>query len=470
VKARAILALSAVLVVSATFLSAGAPAGAQESPCPAPKQAMSFAPQTYVEQGRASGESTVETHPDGTLLYGGHASTTLFYAPAAADPNSAAYLQNYTGQAYVWWSDDNGKTWKFVPRHIPPSNVPLTGFSDPDWAIDSAGQVYFSEINLVNVAMSRSTDSSRSYALRNFFAQTITDRQWTEADQRDVVYIVGNAFAGGTFPTDPVGNVGHFLYKSKDGGMTFSAGVADGDGLGDLQVDKRDGTLYEAYYDGDVLSMAAYRNIRQDDFTREVNPIAEGVDMSLTAHWPSLDVDPAGNVYIVWTEDGGGDRPGGVWYSYSRDRGVTWADPVLVDPDTDGTDIWPWLAVGGPGRVAVSWLEADVPLPGNDSEAPGTHGWRVMASQTLNGLGCAGSAVPGLRTVVATPDPIHRGTVCNGGTVCQAQLIDRRLGDYFTVEIDGTGHVYAGYSDTRQGGMVALPGFVRQSGGPRFLK
>jgi hypothetical protein len=48
-------------------------------------------------------------------------------------------------------------------------------------------------------------------------------------------------------------------------------------------------------------------------------------------------------------------------------------------------------------------------------------------------------------------------------------LIDRRLGDYFSVDVDGTGRMYAGYADTRVPGSVSLPGFVRQTGGPSLL-
>ena len=444
------------------------PVGAAES-CRPLSRAPRFAPQTYIEMERAGGEPTVETHPDGTLIYTAHAGTTHVYLPAAADEDSTAFFQHYTGQTYIWVSDDNGATWQFVPRTLPPDGVPMSGFSDPEIAIDAAGNVYESEINLVNVAISKSTDSSHSYTLQNFFAQTMTDRQWTEADRENEVYIVGNAFAGGTFPTDPVGNLGHHLYKSKDGGRTFSPGVSDPGGLGDLQVDKRDGTLYEANLSGGTLGMAAFRRIRNDDFTRELNPIATGVDMNDTAHWPSFDIDEKGNLYIVWSEDGGGARGGGIWYSYSTDRGRTWAAPILIDPDDDGTDIWPWLAVGSPRRVAISWLEADRQLPDNDSEEAGDAAWRVMAAVTLNGLGCRDSAEPGFRHAVATPDPVHRGTICNQGTICQAQLIDRRMGDFFTIEIDETGMMWAGYSDTRQGGMVALPGFVKQNSAPRLI-
>jgi hypothetical protein len=70
----------------------------------------------------------------------------------------------------------------------------------------------------------------------------------------------------------------------------------------------------------------------------------------------------------------------------------------------------------------------------------------------------------------ATPVPFHVGTICMGGTICQAMLVDRRLGDYFTIDIDTTGAVVLAYSDTRQGGAVSLPAFQRQTGGTLFAK
>ena len=49
------------------------------------------------------------------------------------------------------------------------------------------------------------------------------------------------------------------------------------------------------------------------------------------------------------------------------------------------------------------------------------------------------------------------------------ELAERRLGDYFTIDIDTKGNVVAGYSDTRQGGSVALPAFLKQAGATSFL-
>jgi hypothetical protein len=469
-RVRSVASFTALCLAAAGLALLTRPSPAEGAThCPTPKEKMTFAPPKIIDETRAGGEPTVEQHPDGTLLYGSHAGTTHFYAPAGADPTTAAFFQNYTGQTYYYFSEDLGKTWNFVPR-VDPENVPAQGFSDPEFGIDKAGQVYVSEINLANVAVSKSTDKGHSYTLQNFFGETVHDRQWQDGDQKDVVYLTGNSFGGGTAPSQPVGNIGHYLYKSKDGGQTFGPGVADqegGDGLGDVIVDKSDGTLYEAHYDSETLSLTAFRKARSDDFTPDVNKVAGKV--SMISHWPAFDLDPQGNIYITWDESGQGPRAAGVWYSYSTDRGNTWADPVRVDTD-DKTNIWPWIAVGNKGRVAIAYLQADIKLPNHDSQTEGDHGWRVVMAQSLNGLGCASSKKPGFRTAVATPKPMHTGTICSGGTVCQAQAIDRRLGDFFTIEIDNTGRVWGGYSNTMEGGATALPAFVRQSGGPSFGK
>jgi hypothetical protein len=430
---------------------------------------MTFSDPKIIDETRAGGEPTVEQHPDGTLLYGSHAGTTHFYAPAGADPQTQSFFQNYNGQTYYYYSENLGKTWHYVPRDAPES-LPGQGFSDPEFGIDKAGQVYISEINLANVAVSKSTDKGHHYALQNFFGETVHDRQWQDGDQKDVVYITGNSFGGGTAPANPIGNIGHYLYKSTDGGQNFGPGLQDeqgGEGLGDIIVDKSDGTLYEAHFDGSTLTLTAFRGARNDDFTPDLNTVAKNVHM--ISHWPAFDLDPKGNIYMTWDENGKGPRASGVWYSYSTNRGNSWSKPVRVDTDKK-TNIWPWIAVGGKGRVAVAYLEADKHLPDNNGETEGTYGWRVVMAQSLNGLGCASSKKPGFRTAVATPKPVHRGTICQGGTVCQAEKVDRRMGDFFTIEIDNTGHVWGGYSNTMKGGGTALPGFVRQAGGPRFIK
>jgi LPXTG-motif cell wall-anchored protein len=446
-----------------------APVKAAGAACPAPA-ALSFSEPTYVDKTRAGGEPLVATYPNGRLLYSAHAGTTHFFTPEAGNPGTGAFVENYTGQTYIWTSDDAGKTWTFRPRIAPGEGAPASGFSDPEIAIDSAGNVFFSEINLANVAVSKSSDKASTFSLQNFGGAVLTDRQWMEADRPDELYFVANGQPGGT-GVPPGAISGHYIAKSTDGGKTFTTSIEDqvgGAGVGDIRVDKRTGTVYETHFTSGKLSMAAFRKARSGDLkATDTNLIAD--DVRMLAHWPAFDLDPSGNLYVTWDEDGKGEREGGIWYSRSTDGGRTWATPVRVNTN-DHTAIWPWLGVGDDGRVGIAWLEADKKLPNNDAETEGTHGWRIVGAVTTNGLGCASSRTPGFSTAVATKDPVHTGTICQGGTTCQAFLIDRRLGDYFSVDVDGTGRMYAGYSDTRVPGSVSLPAFVRQAGGPSLLQ
>jgi len=465
---RRVTSLLLLGLAAAAVPSLHSPAAAATPGCPAPPK-LTFNAPSYVDRTRAGGEPLVATYPNGRLLYSSHAGTTHFFTPTAANPGTSAFVQNYTGQTYFWTSDDNGRTWTFRPRIVPGQGAAASGFSDPEIAIDSAGDVFFSEINLVNVAVSRSADKGSTFALQNFGGAILTDRQWMEADRKDELYFVGNGQPGGT-GLPPGGQDGHYLSKSTDGGKTFTASVADGvggEGLGDLRVDKRTGTVYEAHLTGGTLSIAAFRHARQGNLTAtDTNVVASGVKM--LAHWPAFDLDPSGNLYITWDEAGGAARDAGIYYSRSTDAGRHWATPVRVNTGSH-TAIWPWIGVGDDGRVGIAWLEADQKLPGNDAQTAGSYGWRILGAATTTGLGCATSTTPSFSVAVATPTPIHTGTICQGGTVCQATLTDRRLGDYFSVDVDNTGRMYVGYSDTETAAAVSLPAFVRQRGGPSLL-
>ena len=460
--------------------------------CAAPADVPAFE-MAYIDEGRAGGEPILTVHPDGQLLWGSHAGTTHFYSPASPSPTSGAFVENYQGQTYYYVSED-GATFDFVSRTPIDAadvqaiaGVPLSGFSDPEFAIDQAGNVYISEINLANVAVSKSTDGGRTYTLQNVFAFTGSDRQWMAADRENELYMSANGFGGGPFPGEPaptedghtpgpVGNLGHFLAKSTDGGQTWNgASYTNTEGIGDLQIDQQRGILYELAESGGALSIARYPKVRDEltNFTVEKFTIVEGLGLTAVQRLidPTLDIDADGNLYVVWSDNGSGEggRAEGVYYAYSTDRGETWSAPLRVDPD-DRDIVWPWLAVGAPGNVAIGWLQSDqatdAVLPG---EAGGTAAkWDVAVAVTTTGLGCGGDAVPGFAVTTASSEPIHTGTICQHGTTCQTDLTDRRLGDYFSLEVDQDGRIHVAVSDTRQGGAVALPLHIRQTSGVRL--
>ena len=456
--------------------AAAAPGLLAEGPtCAAPTSGQKFT-MGYVDQARAGGEPIITRHPDGQLLWGSHAGTTHFYTPTAPEPGTTAFVENYEGQTYYYVSDD-GQAWDFVPRTpvsaaAPVLGIPATGFSDPEFAIEQDGTVYVSEINLANIAVSRSEDGGHTYELVNVFAFTSSDRQWMAADRDGELYMTANGFGGGPFPGEPAGNLGHFLAKSTDGGLTWGgASTTNPGGIGDIQVDHDRGILYELTEESGTLSMARFPNIRDEstDFTVERFEIAADLGLSGVQRLidPTFDLDDQGNLYATWTDNGSGARPEGIYYAASTDQGETWSDPVRVDPDPFD-DVWPWITVGAPGQVAIAWLQSD---QATDAILAGEAGgedaqWNVMVAHTSTGLGCDDAGVPGFRVTQASSEPIHTGTICQHGTTCQTDLTDRRLGDYFSIEVDGDGALNVAVSDTRRGGAVALPLHIRQTAGP----
>ncbi len=482
---------SPLAAVGATMLATGltlvaAPYAAAEQPpsytvgdCPAPAEVPAFE-QGYIDESRAGGEPIVETHPDGTLLWGSHAGTTHFYAAmdTATNPESAVFLENYEGQSYYYFSEDNGDTWTFVPRTPAgtgngTAGVPNSGFSDPEFAIDLAGNVYISEINLANIAVSKSTDSGRSYTLQSLVEITASDRQWMEADEEDVLYFVANTFGGGSTSSGNAvtGSLGNAFYKSVDGGQTFSEPqeFVGGQASSDIKVDKNDGTVYQLDTRSADLGLFRLPNARDEmppNMTVERFTIAASYE-SASSIDPTIELDAEGNLYVTWAGKFEGDH--GVWFTYSTDRGETWSFPLQLT-EGDETAIWSWIKVGDVGGVSVSWLEADSELPANDQEA--TDGpWHVYVAISQNGLGCGqGEDVqPGFVVTQASIEPPHTGQICGSGTVCQAPgptRADRRLGDYFAHTIDENGNTLVSVSDTRRGAAIALPLQIRQTSGP----
>ena len=462
-------------LVIETEAAAAAGLLAEGPTCTPPTSGQKFT-MAYVDQARAGGEPIITRHPEGHLLWGSHAGTTHFYTPTAADDGTAAFVENYEGQTYYYVSED-GESWDFVPRTPvsavePVLGIPATGFSDPEFAIEQDGTVYVSEINLANIAVSKSEDGGRTYELVNAFAFTSSDRQWMAADRDGELYMTANGFGGGAFPGEPAGNLGHFMAKSTDGGLTWGgASTTNPGGIGDIQIDHERGILYELTEEAGTLSMARFANIREEttDFTVENLEIVSDLGLSGVQRLidPTFDLDDEGNLYVTWSDNGSGARPEGIYYASSTDQGDTWSDPVRVDPDPFD-DVWPWITVGAPGQVAITWLQSD---QATDAILAGEAGgedaqWNVMIAHTSSGLGCDGGDVPGFTVTQASSEPIHTGTICQHGTTCQADLTDRRLGDYFSIEVDAAGALNVAVSDTRQGGAVALPLHIRQTAGP----
>jgi len=83
-----------------------------------------------------------------------------------------------------------------------------------------------------------------------------------------------------------------------------------------------------------------------------------------TASFPSMTVDPDGNIYVVWTNFGvpgvnAGDPD--VYLIKSSDGGASWEAPIRVNQDSigNGKDQWfPWIAADGNGDLVCIFYDS----------------------------------------------------------------------------------------------------------------
>ena len=149
-------------------------------PCTAEAPDVTWSSPEFIDKTRAGGEPVSVVAPDGSINVSAHAGTTHIYKTADALPGVRDFLWGYTNQTLNWRSDDGGKTWKYTGlagTGQGPHSLLSTGFSDPDYAMDQAGNLYNVEIDLANDAVYKSTDYGQSWPIANPIISQ-RDREW----------------------------------------------------------------------------------------------------------------------------------------------------------------------------------------------------------------------------------------------------------------------------------------------------
>jgi hypothetical protein len=178
-----------------------------------------------------------------------------------------------------------------------------------------------------------------------------------------------------------------------------------------------------------------------------------------TAGTVQSDSSCAYHLWVVWSKDGGKtwDGGGGMFAG-------TAAKAYEVDPSKKPqTDLFPTIAAGKPGHVAVGWLRTNEIVPTDPlgkfdpggCAGPGTAGvptypptckWNLYAGQTANL-----TQKPSKQTWTMsqlTPTPMHVGDICNLGIACIPYVSDRNLLDFNSEALDTTtGCVHIAYAD-----------------------
>src|SRR5204862_6122822 len=154
--------------------------------------------------------------------------------------------------------------------------------------------------------------------------------------------------------------------------------------------------------------------------------------------FPELAIDKAGNLYYTWSQTQGPAQDASgftgeqdVYYTFSSDRGTTWAAPIPLTQESNDSAVMPWMVAGDPGRVDLVYYKANSGLNSNvgfdDSGNPMV--WNVYFAQSLNALN-SGSNFKGVQI---SDHPNHLGGICTAGLSCSGA---RDLLDFFTVVVD----------------------------------
>lgn len=134
--------------------------------------------------------------------------------------------------------------------------------------------------------------------------------------------------------------------------------------------------------------------------------------------------DEAGGVYLAWAETAA-EGEGRVQLAVSAGDPALWRDALRVDlPGEGGSRTMPAIAAGGPGEVALAWLETTA--PGDPKEVPADAEWRVHLAWSRD----AQRDRPTFRHATLDGPPAKGGPLCLDGLSCAE---GRELGEYFSL-------------------------------------
>jgi hypothetical protein len=351
-----------------------------------------------------------------------------------------------TQTSWFWKSTDNGLQWHIIG--CPDKSNCQNGGGDTEIAFGRNRDVFGSDLQTLQCNSTfRSFDEGQTFIPgEGCFPET--DRQWmgvydpnSSATGRRI-YLAANGQGQGCYclvstdngvtyqPPDPVNN--------PTAAIDLSNLISQPGCIGRFAVDPANGNIFVPTDRGTYVSTdgAVTWHLRG-------NNGAQG------NFFAPIQIDTAGNLWQAWTD------LNKAFLSYSTDHAVTWSAPIQVSTGPGspvGTSpdlrqmIFPWLAVGDPGRVAIVFYGTTDTQ--NDTSIPSIGGpnalWHVYASFSTNAM----AANPTFTQVQADEHAMHRGAVCLGGFPgCLEANSDRSMADFFMVDKDPHGRVFISYNE-----------------------
>ena len=397
-------------------------------------------------------------------------------------PNGDMHVSGPQGtgvQRSIWnVSHDNGDSYRVVQglplnQAIAPNKSSLgPGGGDTEIAISRDNTVFFSDLWALTCFTAGVSHDAGATVSSNPIgcSHPPGDRQWMAVFEPTAADKTTSPYKGKTplvyFTYDNVINADQ-LDKTTDG-INYSGVTTYADGNG---YSIANGNIVVDQHTGDVMAVVAHQPADDTKFglalavgepsddaggvTFHYNTITDKLLGDPQMLFPVLAQDTDRNLYAVWSEDastdakGNPDCPGAkqecfhVYYSYASaaDGWKAWSAPVQLDQPPALTNIFPWVAAGGPGIIDVVWYGTDQRLNPSDQK---NQAWHVFMSQVDK----ANTVKPHVAQSRVTPHPMHYNDICLLGTGCITQIGNRNLADFFQVTIDHEGRARIVYDDT----------------------
>lgn len=281
----------------------------------------------------------------------------------------------------------------------------------------------------------------------------------------NIVTDYAHPVAGAFYPAAPVGS-GEQIHPLN----AIFAGTANASETAMSQ-------LPNATYDyPDTLYLATSRDGGRTWTDSTILSVPAASHRELDLVFPVIAVDTAGGLYAAYSD---GFK---VSYVSSTTHGSRWSKPFQINTDNRGTtpdkgraDLFPWLVGGAAGKVDVVWYHGQggdtsaYRNPGTNDATHGTTVWTVAFAQLFNATAtdATGAARPAVQANNEAISPvIHKGSVCNNGTVCGITGPgDRTLLDFFQVAIDSAGRADIAYASDVSSPGTANTVYTRQNSG-----
>lgn len=373
----------------------------------------------------------------------------------------AAAIQGIPAGTDAWKSMDGGNSWTYLGQPDGSQVAAASGGrglglggGDEDLAIAPNGTVSINSLWLGSLTQSVSKDGGHTW-LVNPVSSNIPedDRQWIATHGNNEVYLTYKQTGALLTGTESI-----VALKSFDGGLTFpqttlvttpEMGVQPGD-QGNIEVDPNNGNVYTVFFGSDGKTLYIARST--DGGTTWIVKLVYTATSSLVNIFPSVAIDNASNVYIVYSDSHN------VFLTVSKDQAATWSVPVRVsNGSASKSAIGPWITAGDAGKVNITWWGTTA---GNNNDP--TAQWKVFFAQSLN----ATQAIPTFSQSTIT-GVMHAGAICTNGTGCASGT--RNLAEYFAPGVSLNGSELIVYSDDfNNANPVAT--FIKQTGGSRLLK